>query len=304
MPIERSPPRSPKSVEEPKHCSTPSLQSCKRPRESDSPPALTTSTEISQSMLAEILQTVRTTQETVSQTQADLQILTQKFRDIEAAVEYNSSDIAELRAENVTLRENNTQMKSRVAQIEEDLASVKTMVKREAVLRDDNENNSRKYNLEFSGVPKDTDEQRDMPKKYVADIMKLMGSQNTVSAIDVAHRKMAGSIIARFNTRAQRDEVYEKRFALKDITSIDLGFNVPVKGNPIYVNESLTFERSKIMAEIRKKLRLLNEGRDKSTRLKSKSSVGRLLVMKTNREYAPITSLEDFHKLHPTTREY
>ena len=74
MPIERSPPRSPKSVEEPKHCSTPSLQSCKRPRESDSPPALTPSTEISQSMLSEILQTVRTTQETVSKTQSDLQI--------------------------------------------------------------------------------------------------------------------------------------------------------------------------------------------------------------------------------------
>ena len=72
----------------------------------------------------------------------------------------------------------------------------------------------------------------------------------------------------------------------------DLGFDVPVKGNPIYVNESLTFEG------------LLNEGRDKSTRFKSKSSGGRLLVMKTNREYAPITSIEDFHKLHPTTREY
>ena len=103
MPIERSPPRSPKSVEEPKHCSTPSLQSCKRPRESDSPPALTTSTEISQSMLSEILQTVRTTQETMSQTQADLQILTQKFRDIEAAVEYNSSDMHMLVGDKIEL---------------------------------------------------------------------------------------------------------------------------------------------------------------------------------------------------------
>ena len=96
-----------------------------------------------------------------------------------------------------------------------------------------------------------------MPRKYVLDIMKLMGSQNDDSAIDVAHRKMAGSIIARFNTRSQRDEVYKKRFALKDISSIDLGLAVPAKGNPIYVNESLTFERSKIMADVRKKLKLL-----------------------------------------------
>ena len=70
---------------------------------------------------------------------------------------------------------------------------------------------------------------------------------------------MAGSIIACFNTLAQRDEVYKKRFALKDISLIDLGFAVPVKSKPIYVNESLTFERSKIMAEVRKKQKLLND---------------------------------------------
>ena len=78
-------------------------------------------------MISEILQTVRNTQETVRKTQSDLEVLTQKFRDIEAAVDYNSSDIAELRAENVLLREDNIQMKTRVAKIEEDLASVKTV---------------------------------------------------------------------------------------------------------------------------------------------------------------------------------
>ena len=98
-------------------------------------------------------------------------------------------------------------MKTRVSQIEEDPVSVKMVVKREASLRDENENSSRKYNLEFSVVPKDIDEQRDMPRKYVLEIMKLMGSQNDDSVIDVVHRNMAGSIIARFNTRSQRVEV-------------------------------------------------------------------------------------------------
>ena len=182
-------------------------------------------------------------------------------------------------------------MKTRVSQIEEDLVSFKMVVKCEASLLDKNENSSRKYNLEFSGVPKDIDEQRDMPRKYVFDIMKLMGSQNDDSAIDVAHRKMAGSIIARFNTQSQRDEVYEKRFDLKEISSINLGFAVPAKGNPIYENESLTFQRSKIMEDVRKKLKLLNEGRDKTTRFKSKSSGGRLLVMKTNRGMPPLPPL-------------
>ena len=56
-------------------------------------------------MLTEILQTGR-------KTQSDLEVLTQKFKDIETAVDYNSSDIAELRTENVLLKEDNTKMKA------------------------------------------------------------------------------------------------------------------------------------------------------------------------------------------------
>ena len=125
-------------------------------------------------MLAKILQTVR-------KTQSDLETLTIKFNEIESAVAYNSNDIAEQRAENAMLKEDNTRMKSRVSQIEDDLASMKMVVKSEAMLRNENENNSRKYNLEFSGVPKDEDEQRDMPRKQVVEIMKLMIFENNSS---------------------------------------------------------------------------------------------------------------------------
>ena len=202
------------------------------------------------------------------------------------------------------MRDENTDIKARVSKIEENLENVCITVKREAVLRDENENNSRKINLEFSGVPKAEGETQEMPTKYVEEIMKLIGSENGLNAIDVAHRKMSGAIIARFKTRTQRDEVYDKRFALKGITSLDLGFRLPTKGNNIFINESLTFERSKVMADIRRKLKIVNEGRGKDNILRSKSAGGRLRIMKENREYVAVSSLEEFYKYHPSTREY
>ena len=73
---------------------------------------------------------------------------------------------------------------------------------------------------------------------------------------------------------------------------------------PIFINESLTFKRSKRMTEVRRKLKYVNEGRENDKKLRSKSSGGRLRIMKENREYVAITSLDDFHKIHPATRDY
>ena len=115
---------------------------------------------------------------------------------------------------------------------------------------------------------------------------------------------MLGDIIAPFKTRTQRDEVYHKRFTLKGITSCDLGFRLPAKGNTIFINESLTFERSKLMAEVCRKLKYVNERRYNDSKLRSKSSGGGLRIMKENRVYVAITSLDDFHKIHPATRDY
>ena len=91
------------------------------------------------------------------------------------------------------MKDENSQIKTRVAKIEDNLENVSLTVKCEAVLRDENENNSRKFNLEFSGIPKAEEETREKPKHYVEEIMKLIGSENNVDAIDVAHRKMLGS---------------------------------------------------------------------------------------------------------------
>ena len=311
MPVGRSPPRATNADDfnkfmSEKFASPPDQeqqqQHNKRPRPADSPqPAAGSHHDASsmdmESKISEILLTVR-------QIRSDFSALSVRVNDIEQAVEFNGAEIAQLRAENEKLRDENSNIKTRVAKIEENLENVCITVKREAVLRDENENNSRKINLEFSGVPKAEGETQEMPTKYVEEIMKLIGSENGLNAIDVAHRKMSGAIIARFKTRTQRDEVFDKRFALKGITSLDLGFRLPTKGNNIFINESLTFERSKVMADIRRKLKIVNEGRGKDNILRSKSAGGRLRIMKENREYVAVSSLEEFYKYHPSTREY
>ena len=54
-------------------------------------------------------------------------------------------------------------MKTRVAKIEDSLESVNSTIKRKAILRDENENNSRKFNLKFSGIQKVDNETRKKP---------------------------------------------------------------------------------------------------------------------------------------------
>ena len=103
-----------------------------------------------ESMISEIFVAVR-------QIKSDFSALSAEVGDIKQAVEYNSAYIAQ-RGDNEKLKDENTLMKKRVAKIEDSLDSVNFTVKREAVLRDENENNSRKFNLEFSSIPKAEEE--------------------------------------------------------------------------------------------------------------------------------------------------
>ena len=58
---------------------------------------------------------------TVCQIRSDFSALSVKVNDIEQAVDYNSAEIAQLRAKNEKLKNENSQIKTRVAKIEENL---------------------------------------------------------------------------------------------------------------------------------------------------------------------------------------
>ena len=173
-------------------------------------------------------------------------------------------------------------------------------MKEEAKLRDDVDYNNRKYNLEMPGIPIVEKEDPSKPIQYCRKMMELVGATSSTEALDIAHRKFNGGIIMRFKTRAARDEVYDKRFNLKSVTSIDFGFAHPIKGNLIFLNESLSHDRSILMQQIRIKMKLINQERSKEDRFKMHSVNGRVRVMDQQKEWRTVTSTAEFDRLHPS----
>ena len=144
-------------------------------------------------------------------------------------------------------------------------------------------------------------EPRDRPRKLVVKAMELMGAEVGEEAIDICHRKIGGSIIILFRNRTARDEVYSKRMNLKGYTTKDLDIPVPAKGNRLYMNESLTFGRAKLMADIRSRMKLVNADKDKDTMYKVSTGQGKIYVMDKNREFQVIWSLNELARYHPET---
>ena len=106
-----------------------------------------------------------------------------------------------------------------------------------------------------SGVSKIPDEPRHTPRSYAIKLLKIIGSENNSANLDIVHRKAGGGIII------------SKRFTLEKITSLDLGLTRPAEGNTLYLNESLTFACSKVMSNIHRKLKILNQGKEKGNHI-------------------------------------
>ena len=235
----------------------------------------------------------------VCSTDEKIVVLSQKVSSLEQAVAFHDSELEAQKAVNVAVGEENRQLLDKVSTLTSRVEACELGLRAEAFKRDNSENISRKQCLEFSGVPKLPTEKREDPKKFVGLIMALAGSKNKIDAIDDAHRKMGGGIIARFKSREQRNEVYERRFALNDHTSAELPGFENVTSESLYMNESLTFDRSKLMKNVRDKLKILNRGIPKAQWFKSKTEGGFIKVQNVGGNYIKILSMDDFDRLHP-----
>ena len=193
----------------------------------------------------------------------------------------------------------NTALAKRVEFLEASLKEVKLAAVMEAKLRDDIDLNNRKYNLEMNGIPGTENEDPAKPIEYCKQMMTLVGSTMPHESLDIAHRKMNGGIIMRFKSRAARDEVYARRFNLKGKTSHDFGFDLPQKGNFIFVNESLSHDRSLLMQQIRLRLKVINEGIPKDDRFKLSSNNGKIRAMDSQKQWKTVTTIQQFERLHP-----
>ena len=109
------------------------------------------------------------------------------------------------------------------------------------------ENNSRKLNLEITGIPAVADENC---KKLVYTLDKLIQVDDEhLKNIDVAHRLTNSNgeilaIIVKFKSRTDRDKYFERRFSLKDKNIETLGLKksqlTENQHHKIYINESLS----------------------------------------------------------------
>ena len=96
--------------------------------------------------------------------------------------------------------------------------------------------------------------------------------------------------------------MYLKRFALvgkkaKDIAPRFRG--VDGAGDDLYINENLSYDRSKLMKICRDRVKPINAGVPKDDRTKTKSARGHVLVQDTNGKFQKIKNISDFERIRP-----
>ena len=211
------------------------------------------------------------------------------------AVKENSESINMLKKENKALLDALTKLDNKFTVLQA------TQIK-EATKRDENEAVNRKLCLEINGIPQSPTETRDDCKANVAKVMKLLGMPADASnSIDDAHRKMGGGMIVKFNTRTDAQKLFALRFNLRGKTSAELDGYAHLPGNDLYINESLTIDRSRLRAQVSQKVKIFNQDREKDDRIKLSSSDG--VVSFTNRhgKWVKCRSMADFDMVYANT---
>ena len=129
-------------------------------------------------------------------------------------------------------------------------------MKAEAQSRNDLERQQRRYNLEISGIAQANDKENTFD--LVADFFKKLDAHFNPDCLDVAHRKKNGSIIVRFMSRKARDTIYGMRRQVRNKSAGDYGYKPSSPSAKLYINESLTFQDSRVARDARAACRAFN----------------------------------------------
>ena len=112
----------------------------------------------------------------------------------------------------------------------------------------------------------------------VAIVLQYISEEEGMISIDNAHCKMKSHMIVWFKDRESRNIVYGKRFQLTEKTSnelADLPRRSEGEGIDMYINESLTLNRSRLVKQIRDHLRQINRHLPKERKMKFKTAGGK-----------------------------
>lgn len=163
----------------------------------------------------------------------------EKIDEQKVAIEKQSQSLAEYLNLMEGLKAENANLKTRLVEMEARL--------------EDNEQYLRSNTLEVQGVPESRNED-------VYDIVRKVGVALDMNfqreAIDICHRlgKRPGSdnpagIIVKFVRREDKIKMLEKRRIKRNLNTRDIGY--PGEANPVYVNESLSPARRRLLAAAR-----------------------------------------------------
>ena len=142
---------------------------------------------------------------------------------------------------------------SEVVKLTAELKSVHEKVDKDQKSINDSEQYGRRSMLEISSIP--VVEHEDL-KLIITEIAKCMKLDRFCyeDQVDVAHRLKSKldipPIIVLFQSRAKRNNFYDRRKLLKNIKlkDLDIGFQ---DSNPIFVNESLTLQNAALYKKVR-----------------------------------------------------
>ena len=166
-----------------------------------------------------------------------------EMNEIKHSLEYSQKDIEGLAALKSTHEDLTSSLKTDVSALSENLDNLVAKV-------DYLENQSRRNNLRFDGIPDNPQESWDDSEKKVLDVLNTKFGFETPPVIERAHRvgpakpQRVRSIVVKFNHFKDREQVYRNRSVLK--------------GSKIYVNEDLS---EKVMKKRNEQLHLLKEAR-------------------------------------------
>ena len=275
----------------------------------DSPQEMALSPEMAafSDKMDKILDSARRGEEKLNQIDQKFDNLQVKVNELESGLNFLSVKQDEHLQQQVALKADNEALRRKLSSLELKLNGVENAIQGEAVKRDENENVQRKQCLEISGIPKPEEsesETRKACKDKVAAVLRFMGAEDAAKSIDDAHRKMNGQMIVRFKDRESRNIVYDKRFTLTDKSSNDVP-ELPTRpegeGYDMYVNESLTLDRSRLAKRVRDSLKQINRRLPKERKIKFKSAGGNLFCENNLKSrYVCIRTWTDFEMIHPT----
>ena len=189
---------------------------------------------------------------------SEVKALDRSVKDIKHSQDFIQEEYDKQRRVNDNLLKANRKIENEHNQLTNQITCLQKQLTYESTMRNNLEQYGRRQMVEINGIPSTENEDC---VKTVSKLAKMIAVPNfTPNKIDVAHRISPlkdSPIIVKFNTRTDRNNFFESRKNLKGKTIADLGFRTPntspVKGNKIFVNESLTTSNKTLFKAVRER---------------------------------------------------